>query len=133
MSQENVELVRHIYEGWTRGDFSEGDAFHPDVVFAMPDWPHSAEARGLEGMSHVWRTTLAAWDDFRAEPDRFIEGGPHVVVLNHVHAWGRGSGAEVSADTATLWTIEGGKVVRLALYWNADTALETVGLKRSAG
>ena len=49
MSQENLELVRRVYEGWARGDFSEGDVFSPDVEFEMPDWPHLAGSRGLEG------------------------------------------------------------------------------------
>jgi hypothetical protein len=50
------------------------------------------------------------------------------VVLTHVTARGKGSGAAVDADTATLWTIEAGKVVRLALHWNPADALEAAGL-----
>jgi ketosteroid isomerase-like protein len=128
MSQENLELVRRVYDSWARGDFSESDAFDPDVVFEMPDWPHSASSRGIDGMRATWRATLSAWDDFRAVPDRFLESGDQVVVLNHVHAHGKGSGAEVSADTATVWTIAAGRVVRLELYWDSQKALEVAGL-----
>ncbi len=28
----------------------------------------------------------------------------------------------MSADTATLWTLRDGKVVRMALYWDVDAA-----------
>lgn len=133
MSRENVELVRRVYERWACGDFSESDVFAPDVEFEMPDWPNSAGARGVEGMRDVWLGALGSWEDFRAEPDRFIETDCHVVVLNHVHAWGKGSGAEVEADTATVWTIEAGKVVRLALYWDTDRALEVAGLRPAQG
>jgi hypothetical protein len=45
-----------------------------------------------------------------------MDNGPHVVVLTHVTARGKGSGAAVNADTATVRTIEAGKVVRLALH-----------------
>ena len=38
-----------------------------------------------------------------------------------------GSGAAVTADTATVWTFEAGKVVRLALHWDGAAALEAVG------
>ena len=121
MSEENVEIVRRVYEGWARGDFSGGEAFDPDVEFEMVDWPHPARSRGVAEMRRTWQTTLSAWDDFRAEPDEFVDYGHNVLVLNSIRGRGKGSGAEVSAQTATVWTVEGGKVVRLALYW--DTAL----------
>jgi ketosteroid isomerase-like protein len=129
MSRENVEILRRVYDGWERGDFSEDDVFDPEVEFEMPDWPHGDKARGIEGMRRAWLASLSAWDDFRAEPDEFIDGGPHVVVLTRIHAWGKGSGAEVSADTAAVFTLDGGKVVRLVLYWDTAKALEVVGLR----
>jgi ketosteroid isomerase-like protein len=127
MSREDLELVRRVYESWTQGDFSGGEAFHPDVEFEMVDWPESGRSRGLEAMRRTWISSLRAWDDFRAEPTEFVELGGHIVVLTHVEARGRGSAAQVSADTATLWTFEGGRVVRLALYWDAAEALEVAG------
>ncbi len=128
MSQENVEIARRVYEGWSRGDFSEGEVFDPDVEFEMVDWPHPARSRGVEEMQRTWQTTLSAWDDFRAEPDDFIDYGDNVLVLNSIRGRGKGSGAEVSAQTATVWTFEAGRVVRLALYW--DTALATEAAQR---
>jgi ketosteroid isomerase-like protein len=128
MSEENVEIVRRVYEGWARGDFSEGEVFHPEVEFEMVDWPGRDRSRGLEEMREAWQTSLSAWDDFRAEPTDFMDNGPHVVVLTHVTARGKGSGAAVNADTATVWTIEAGKVVRLALHWNRAEALAAAGL-----
>jgi ketosteroid isomerase-like protein len=66
-----------------------------------------------------------------AEPTDFIESGAHVVVPTHVTARGKGSGVAVTADTATVWTFEAGKVVRLALHWDAAAALAAVGLSPS--
>ena len=80
-------------------------------------------------MRRTWLAALAAWDDFRAEPSELIEVGGQVVVLTHVHARGRGSGAEVTADTATVWTVDAGRIVRLALYWDSAKALRAVGLR----
>jgi ketosteroid isomerase-like protein len=128
MSQQNVEIVRRVYDGWSRGDFSEGAVFHPAVEFEMVDWPHPARSRGVEEMRRTWQTTLSAWDDFRAEADDFVDYGHNVLVLNNIRARGKGSGAEVSAQTATVWTVEAGKVVRLALYW--DTALAREAAQR---
>jgi ketosteroid isomerase-like protein len=128
MSRENVERVRRVYEEWSRGDFSAGDLFAADVEFDMVDWPGRDRSRGIAEMAQAWQESLAAWDDFRAEPTDFIENGPHVVVPTHVTARGAGSGAAVTAETATLWTFESGKVVRLALHWDAAAALAAVGL-----
>jgi ketosteroid isomerase-like protein len=124
VSNENVELVRRVYEGWARGDFSQIDAFHPAIDFEMVDWPHQTRARGIEDMWRTWRGTLTAWDDFRAVPLEYVDCGRNVLVINQIEGSGKESGAEVAAVTATVWTVEDGRVVRLALYWDTDTARE---------
>jgi ketosteroid isomerase-like protein len=126
MSQENVEIVRRVYEGWSRGDFSETELFDPEIEFEMIDWPHPAKSRGIEAMAETWLATLAAWEDFRAVPDEVIDHGDNVLVFNSISGRGRGSGADVSALTATVWTVQGGSVVRLALYWDTARACEAV-------
>jgi ketosteroid isomerase-like protein len=128
MPDDRLELVRRVYADWSRGDFSAGDAFDSDVEFEMVDWPEAANARGIVEMRRVWGASLRAWDAFRAEATEYIDAGSHVVVMTHVEARGKGSAAEVSADTATVWTVDGGKVTRLALYWDRSKALEAVGL-----
>ena len=124
MSKENVEIVRRVYEGWSHGDFSGSELFDPDVEFEMVDWPHPAKSRGVDAMRETWLTSLAAWEDFRAEPDEVIDHGDRILVLNNISGRGRGSGAHVTALTATVWTIEGGRVARLALYWDTQRARE---------
>jgi ketosteroid isomerase-like protein len=127
MSEENVRIVRRVYESWARGDFSEREAFDPQVEFEMVDWPHPVKSRGLEAMRETWLATLSAWDDFRAVPSEFIDHGDNVLVVNRIHARGKGSGAEVSADTATVWTVVDRRVVRLALYWDTGRARAAAG------
>ena len=90
----------------------------------MVDWPHPAKSRGVEAMRETWLASLSAWDDFRAEPDEVIDYGDNVLVLNSISGRGTGSGADVTALTATLWTVEHGRVVRLALYWDTERARE---------
>ena len=128
MSQENVEIVRRVYDRWAHGDFSEGDVFHPEVEFELVDWPEPVRTRGVSAMGRAWLATPGAWDDYRAVPEDFIDHGQHVVVPNHVQARGKASGVEVNADVAAVFTMEAGKVVRLTLYWDRAKALEAVGL-----
>jgi len=122
MSQENVELVRRVYDGWSRGDFSEADAFHEKIEFEMVDWPHPAKSHGVEAMWQTWSTSLRAWKHFRSVPTEYLDFGRNVLVLNRIEARGRESGAEVSADTASVFTLEAGKIVRLALFWDTESA-----------
>jgi ketosteroid isomerase-like protein len=129
MAEENLEIVRRMYDGWARGDFTNADAYHPDVQFEMPDWPEGASARGVEEMARTWYDALSAWDDFRAEPLEFLAAGPNVLVRNHIVARGRGSGMDVDAETASVWTLEEGKVVRLGLYWNVERAFEVAEIE----
>jgi ketosteroid isomerase-like protein len=129
-SEENVEIVRRVYEGWARGDFSDVESYHPDIDFEMVDWPEGTSAKGIEEMGRAWGATLGAWEDFRSEPLEFVAGGDHVVVVNRITARGKGSGLDTSADTASVWTLEDGKVVRLGLYWDVAHAFDAAGLER---
>jgi ketosteroid isomerase-like protein len=127
MSEENVEIVRRVYEYWARGDFRGTDPFDPEVDFEMVDWPHQTRTRGIEEMWKTWRSTLSAFVDFRSIPTEFAAYRANVLVLNRIEARGKESGADVGADTASLWTLENGRVVRLALYWDVEAARRAAG------
>ena len=127
VSSDNVDTVRRIYAGWSRGDFSHVDSFDEDIEFDMVDWPHPAKSRGVAAMAETWRTSLGAWEDFRSIPTQLVDCGRNVLVLNRIQGRGRESGAEVSADTATVFTFEAGRVVRLALHWDVDAARGAAG------
>jgi ketosteroid isomerase-like protein len=78
-------------------------------------------------MWKTWRSTLSAFVDFRSIPTEFAAYGANVLVLNRIEARGKESGADVGADTASLWTLENGRVVRLALYWDVEAARRAAG------
>jgi ketosteroid isomerase-like protein len=122
VSEENVEIIRRVYEGWARGDFSNVDHFAPDIDFEMVDWPHQTRVIGVEAMWETWRGTLSAWADFRSRPEDIVGFGDRVLVTNTIEGHGKESGAGVTANTAAVFTFEGGRVVRMALYWDVDAA-----------
>jgi ketosteroid isomerase-like protein len=57
-------------------------------------------------------------------PTEFVDFGRNVLVLNRIEGSGKESGAEVSADVASVLTVDGGKVVRIRLYWKTANARE---------
>jgi ketosteroid isomerase-like protein len=62
-------------------------------------------------------------------PEEIIEvDEARVVVVNRVRGRGRGSGVEVDATGAQLWTITGGEIRSVKLYQSKADALEAVGL-----
>jgi ketosteroid isomerase-like protein len=122
MSDENVEIVRHVYDGWARGDFSNVDDFDPDVEFEMADWPHQTKVTGIQAMWDTWRSTLGAFEDFRSVASELTAYGDNVLVLNRIEASGKESGAGVSAEVASLFTVRDGKITRLVLYWDVVSA-----------
>jgi len=100
MSQQNVEIVRRMYELWSRRD-----------------WERMVE---LVDPEH------------RVEPVRFVDGGERVVVIQHEYQRGKGSGVEVEIDTATVFDLRGGRILRIQPYMNPAAALEAVGLPEEA-
>ena len=90
----------------------------------MVDWPHQTRTHGLDEMGRTWRSTLAAFEHFQAVPTDYVDYGRNVLVLNRIEGSGKESGAEVSAETAAVLTVDDGQVVRIALYWDTVRARE---------
>jgi ketosteroid isomerase-like protein len=132
MSQENVGIVRRGYEA-----FAEDGVFHlgfldPEIEWRGPrQFADLAEPHyGHEGVRRYFEKVLEAFEDYRMVPEEFIDAGPdQVLVFSREGARGRGSGAEVETHpTAHLWTIRGGKAVRMQSYWERSEALKAAGL-----
>lgn len=67
MSEENVEIVRRLFEQWEQGDWSGGRALFDDdceVVFTTSAFPDA-------GAYHVGGEALRAWIRF-TEADRQV-------------------------------------------------------------
>ena len=133
MSRENVEVVRSIYAGWERGDYSSTDWQHPEIEFEMADGPNPGRWTGVVGIREGWGDFLSAWQDFRQVPDAYRElDDERVLVLFHFSGRGKRSGLEVEqmgSTAAGLFHIRDGKVTRLVLYFDRSAALEAVGLR----
>jgi ketosteroid isomerase-like protein len=132
MSEENVEIVRAMYEGRERGDMDASEFVHPEIEFARigKDLPgDEGEWRGLDGMKAASIEYLNVWDDYRFEVERMIDLGDRVLVLERQTARGKRSGALISQDVGTLLTLRDAKIVRWEYYWERAEALEAAGIK----
>jgi ketosteroid isomerase-like protein len=131
VSQENVELVRKLFEVYNERSFVENaDLIDPDMVWDMSrvELPDASSYTGpLE-----FRRFVEAWEEGfaseRMEAREILDAGDRVVVVVHHAAQGMISGIEVDQRFAMVWTLRAGRAVRLDLYRTREEALEAAGL-----
>ena len=132
MSQENVEILRRVFEQWASGSLSNTDVFDPDVEYSRIGAETPAlEGRwfGLDEMRAAMRAYLRAMSNLRIEAERIIDlGGERVLVLSRHTARGKQSGVPIEHELGDVFTLHDGKIVHFDSYWSRDEALDAVGL-----
>jgi ketosteroid isomerase-like protein len=136
MSQENVEIVRTLLEGFRRRDHERAFDFYDaeiewDASRAVEEIPDLAGVyRGHDGVRTYWKRWLSAWRDLQFEIEDVRDAGDEVVALiGNQRQWGRHSGIATDFPPYGLvFTIRGGKVVRWCSYPDQQQALEAAGL-----
>ena len=133
MSQENVEVVRRIYES-IPGDFDPDDPilalYAPDFELDQSDAaPDSEVTVGVEAADAAIREYWETFDDFSVKLEEVIHADEKQVVTR-VRDGGRikGGDAEVWSNFFHVWTFAGGKVTRLSLHNDRHRALKAAGL-----
>jgi ketosteroid isomerase-like protein len=139
MSEENVEIVRSLYEIGTGDWFSAA----PDQIdrgfreyadeqceFRLPpDYPEGEPVfRGREGFDELLAMLAETWGKWRLEPERFLDAGDRVVVFVRILAEGGASGVPIELETTHVWTIRGARVTSVHAYRDRSQALEAAGL-----
>jgi ketosteroid isomerase-like protein len=129
MSQENVEIVRRLYEAFGRGDADAAlTYFDPEVVM---DASHRVDGRighGHRELISILGEWLGAWDDWREEIEEVRDLGDRVLVTSTQRGRGKGSGVEWENRFAMLYEMQRGKITRWTIYDDLREALEAAGL-----
>jgi ketosteroid isomerase-like protein len=131
MSQENVEIVRRVYEEWGKGNFRAGESlWDPRVVFIpTPELPESGDYQGPKGIIEFMTGFLESWTEYTIAGEKFTEVGDSVVVETRQHGVGRGSGIAGGGRQTHVWTFRGRAVIRFEAFATHAEALEAVGLR----
>src|SRR5262245_34853629 len=131
MSQENVEIVRRVIDAWNRRQQERATRYiDPDVVFdATRRRVNPKTYTGIEGMRAMLADTDEVWEEFRMEPDEFVDAGDWIVAIGRWVGKGTGSGIEVRQPVVDVFRLHDGRIVRLELgYTDRGKALEAAGL-----
>jgi ketosteroid isomerase-like protein len=128
MSQGNVEIVRELWDAYSRGDF--------DRVLALSD-PYvvlvSLEEGPLYGPDAV-RANYARWmEAWEEQPETTVEevtgNGDHVFVIACFQGRGRGSGVRVEQRLYEVYTLRNGRILRVDEFSDRAEALKVAGLR----
>jgi ketosteroid isomerase-like protein len=130
MSQENVEIVRRIYEAWAQGDFrARIDDLDQHVVLVIrPDFPEFGVFLGLDGVREYMRRFLDQWEQLTIQATNLRAVGGTVLAQIVQHGKGRASGIEGDNRYFQLLTFRSRKIVRMESIMDEAAALETLGL-----
>lgn len=134
MSEENVEIVRRVYDAAARRDAAKVLALYDPKVeldaAALGIVGSAGEVfRGHEGLRSLFREWHEAWGTIEYDYEELIDAGEQVISVVTRHARGRSSGIEVERPFALLWTLRAGKVIRVVWFLNRADALEAAGLQ----
>ena len=133
MEPTSRELVESAFAAWNRGDI---DAFAGHVaedvawleVSGRPESGGDLERFGRERMRESLRSLFDAWESYDLDVERIYDLGDRIVAIVREVARGRASGLEVDSRWGYVVTVEGGEIVRVEAYRDADHALRVTGL-----
>lgn len=123
MSQENMDIIRGLYDAFVRGDI-------PAVLGGLDANVEWREAEGFlyadqnpyigpgAVLAGVFARLGGEWEGFQAKPDSLLDAGEAVMAQGHYTGVYKATGRAVRAQFAHVWTLRGGKVVRFQQYTN---------------
>jgi ketosteroid isomerase-like protein len=134
MSEENLAVVRQVYEAAARRDTA--------AILTLYDAEVELDAsalglegrdgdvfRGHEGLRSLFGDWHESWGEIEYGYEELIDAGDQVISVVTRHARGRASGVEVEQPFALVWTIREGKVIRVVWFLDRNDALTSTERK----
>jgi ketosteroid isomerase-like protein len=119
------DAVVASYEALNRRDIDAA----MEVLAEDAEWnestalPDTGVYRGRPAIRSFLTDFLDSWERFHQTVVDVLQEGDRVLVLIHLEATGRGSTASVDAHYAHLWTVSGGRGIRVDAFYDRDEAL----------
>jgi len=131
VSQQNVEMVRYVYEsGLIDRDPEElMKLASPDVEYVNP--PYAVEPgvrRGVVAVAQAMRRFAEVWEESRHELREMYDCGDIVVAAVSWHIRSRESQKTLVNHEAHTWTLREGRIARFEWGQDLGKALEAAGV-----
>jgi ketosteroid isomerase-like protein len=141
MSQENVEMVRGLWEPFKGVDFTAID-WDDEAIREMTErfwspevelrWtrsgPEARVYRGRDGVIQAFREWVEPFSEYYIEPLDFIEQGDCVISSQRHRGIGSTSGIPVEIEVTYVFEVRDGQIARVDEYDTLEEALEAAGL-----
>jgi ketosteroid isomerase-like protein len=132
VTQRNVEVIRHAFDAYARGDIDEVLRLCDEdiVVTQAPEVPGlPPQQRGRAGVLEAFGLWPEQWDDYRVEIRRVLaDQGDYVVVGTRHRGRGKQSGVEVEADFTFVFAVRDRKIAEWRIFVRESDGLAAVGL-----
>jgi ketosteroid isomerase-like protein len=128
--EENVELLERAYEALNRRDLEAVVGLcDPEIEIDNTNAVFDAEVyHGHEGLARFFAQGSEMWESQRFEPEEYIPVGADLVLVpQRIVSLGR-DGIETIAHNSNLYTLRGGRAVRVKIFQTKAAALEALGL-----
>ena len=135
MSEDNVAVVRGLYEAFAKGDIDAVLAgFDENIEWnESQGMPYGGRYNGPEAVAeNIFAPITNDFDEFSVEPERFLADGELVVVLLTYRGKGKESGNELLMPAAHTWIVRDGKVAKFQQLADSAIMNEALGTESKA-
>ena len=128
MSEENVEQARTLYDLFNQRGVPPWEFIHSDVVFDASNIVGLGVLKGREEALSGLREYTAAWEEWRIEPEEFLDAGDQVMATVLDGGRLKATGTEVHNRFYNVLTFRDGKLTHWKTFTVRSEALEAAGL-----
>jgi uncharacterized protein len=134
-TKANITLAKGCYEALGRKEFNAFQKiFDRNIEWIEPNVPglwFQGTHRGPDAvLKNVVEPAFERITDFRVEVSQVFGAGDHVIVLGRFSGRGKTTGAELSANTAHVWTFRDGKAIRFQAYHDITNWQRALGISQ---
>ena len=115
----NIDIISDLYRGFATRDFKKLRTLLSDQIEwrQSPGFPGGEVRIGVEAvLSGIVGTFERDWQGWRFHAGTFLDAGDTVVVLGAYRAQNRSTSKSVDSETAHVFDLEAGRVVRFRQY-----------------
>jgi ketosteroid isomerase-like protein len=130
MPEENVDVIRKVVEAFNRGGVEAALAyFGPEVEWVgPPEWLEDHLYKGHDGLRRLAAQWVENFDEYRLDPERFLDSDAGVVALLLTRGRIKGSSDPVEQQVTWVCRVSDGEVVHVQVYFSWQEGLEAAGV-----